>query len=220
MRRLPHRCRRLLLLASLALTPLTAAVAQAQEPAKPAPQRVSVDMQRAPLLDVVRFYANLTREAFIIADAIDPSMTLTVYAPRPVTIPQARQLLHAALASHGLTLVRVGAFWKVVPAAEGGEVIIGPSGDAGPAAPGLPLQHARAGEVAPILQRLASPGVRVVAWEPTNTLLILASPQEAARLQDLARRLDQPGESRGVHLVPLRHADAEDVADVLQGLSE
>lgn len=215
--------RRLLALL-LALAPLAALASSpvaAQEPAAAAPRRVSVDMQRAPLLDVVRFYANLTREAFIIADAIDPSMTLTVYAPRPVTIPQARQLLHAALASHGLTLVRAGAFWKVVPAAEGGELIIGPSGAAEPpAAPGLPLQHARAEDVAPLLQRLASPGVRVVAWAPTNTLLILASPQEAARLRDLAARLDQPGESRGVHLVPLRHADAEDVAEVLQGLSE
>lgn len=197
---------------SAGLAPLTA-----QE--RPRAERVSVDLHKTPLLDVVRFYANMTGERFIIAGDLDPSMTITVYAPNPVTPKEARQLLGIALASYGLTLERSGGFWKLLRAADAGAgEVIGPQGAAPAGAPSVTLRYADAEAVADVLRRIAAPSTRIITWAPTNALLIFAAPPEVARLTELAGSLDQPGEPAGLRVVPLRHADAEALGGVLQQL--
>lgn len=98
----------------------------------------------------------------------------------------------------------------------------------------IPLQHAIAVDIAPLVQKLidgggtaapaggaASGGALVMADARTNTLMVRA--QNAARLslvRSVVQRLDRPGTAgvggSGIHVVYLRNADAVKLAQVLR----
>ena len=94
----------------------------------------------------------------------------------------------------------------------------------------VPLEFAWAGTVAQLLQELA-PGtlganavgpasVQVVANEGNNTLVLRGKGEPLERIRDLIAELDQPDTAGGAtQVIRLDHADAEEVAEVLNALA-
>lgn len=94
----------------------------------------------------------------------------------------------------------------------------------------IPLEFAWAGTVAQLLQELA-PGtlganavgpasVQVVANEGNNTLVLRGKEEPLARIRDLIGELDQPDTAGGAtQVIRLDHADAEEVAEMLNALA-
>jgi len=206
------------------LVSLTApeARAQANSAGKPAARRVTLDFHAAPMVDVVQYFSTLLGENYIIAGDLDASHPLTVYATRPVSIVEARRVFETALIANGLTMVRAGAFWKITKFADahGGRLEAGP-GRRGEATTRLvELGSASAVELAPLLEKVGGPGVRIVTWSQRNALIVVATDGSFARLMEVIEALDRPGERGGIHVVELEHADAEDVAGVLRGIAE
>ena len=99
----------------------------------------------------------------------------------------------------------------------------------------IPLQHAVAVDLAPVVQRLAdgggapgapgaaaaAGGTLVMADARTNTLMIrAASPARLTLVRNLVQRLDRPGTAgvggSGIHVVYLKNADAVKLAQVLR----
>ena len=98
----------------------------------------------------------------------------------------------------------------------------------------IPLQHAMAVDLAPVVQRLAdggsaapaggaggSPATLVMADARTNTLMVRAvSPARMTLVRNLVQRLDRPGTGgvggSGIHVVYLKNADAVKLAQVLR----
>ena len=93
------------------------------------------------------------------------------------------------------------------------------------------LHHAAANEVVQILNELlqsrqqtdpaaASVPTRLVADERSNSILLSGSQEERLRLQALIRQLDSPLEDTGnTQVIYLRYAKAEQLLNVLQGIS-
>ena len=91
----------------------------------------------------------------------------------------------------------------------------------------LPLQHARAGDIAPIME--ASTGKRegdtaglVIADVRSNRLVIIGAAPVRKRLVDLARTLDvAPVTSEdNARVIRLRHSDAKQLAEVLEAVGQ
>src|SRR3990167_899907 len=100
----------------------------------------------------------------------------------------------------------------------------------------IPLQHAVAVDLAPVVQRLAdgggappaapgaaagAAGTLVMADARTNTLMVRApSPARMTLVRNLVQRLDRPGNTgvggSGIHVVYLKNADAVKLAQVLR----
>ena len=100
----------------------------------------------------------------------------------------------------------------------------------------IPLQHAVAVDLAPVVQRLAdgggaapaapgaaagAAGTLVMADARTNTLMVRApSPARMTLVRNLVQRLDRPGTAgvggSGIHVVYLKNADAVKLAQVLR----
>jgi general secretion pathway protein D len=96
----------------------------------------------------------------------------------------------------------------------------------------LPLQHAVASDLAPVIQKLseATPGVpgaaaagtlTVLSDSRTNTLVLRAgSPARLAQARSLVEKLDRPGVGgaggSGIYVVYLKNADATRLAQVLR----
>jgi type II secretory pathway component GspD/PulD (secretin) len=110
----------------------------------------------------------------ILFDPTQVTGKLTLFAPRPVTLAEAIQLLTAALALHGYTLSQQTAgVWTITLAQSGSQTST---------VEVVPLQYARAEEVAYILSQIAPPGVKVAPYPPTNSVLIAGPPQAVAAL--------------------------------------
>ncbi|WP_275543433.1 secretin N-terminal domain-containing protein, partial [Mycobacterium avium] len=86
----------------------------------------------------------------------------------------------------------------------------------------LPLQHAQAADVAPVLEaamgkRSADTAIQVLADTRTNRLLFVGPPEVRQRLLDMARSLDVPATAilDNARVIRLRHSDARQLAEVL-----
>ncbi len=98
----------LIVLAALSLSALPAfAQDNKGKPEKPTTQKVTLDFHKAPLENVVQFYSTLMTRNFIVSAEVT-GKTITVYAPRPVSLKEAYGVFLTALAMNGLQLVRVG----------------------------------------------------------------------------------------------------------------
>ena len=94
----------------------------------------------------------------------------------------------------------------------------------------VPLEHASALELVRIIEGLnvarpeegaaGAKRVRVIADERTNTLVLLGDPQRRQAYRTMIRQLDVVGDEGNTQVHYLRYAKAEDVAEVLRGISE
>jgi len=86
----------------------------------------------------------------------------------------------------------------------------------------LPLEHAAAEDVARALNELLAQevgGARVTADARSNTVLIRGQSDDIAQARSIVAALDQPGgTSPTTRVVRLRHADAENVVEIIRGL--
>lgn len=92
----------------------------------------------------------------------------------------------------------------------------------------IPLEHASALDAVRIAQSLEgnmegedfTNRPRLIADERTNTVIVRGDPESRASLRNMIRRMDVPGEGGATQVHYLRYAKAEQVAEVLRGISE
>jgi type II secretory pathway component GspD/PulD (secretin) len=82
---------------------------------KTAQPKISVDFKAIPLRDLVSLFSSWTGRNFILLDPSLQGLTLTVYAPKPVTLAEATDLFITALRLQGLEVERRGEFWVILP---------------------------------------------------------------------------------------------------------
>lgn len=135
--------------------------------------------ENADIATVVRDIGRLTGLTFL----FDPEQVggkITVLSPKSVSPAEALELLRSALALHGYELVSTAGGMSIVPAAR-----LAPE----PLTVKLvTLDYASAGEVAYTLGWIAPPGVRIVPYYPTNSLVISGPPAAVEKLIDIIKR--------------------------------
>jgi type II secretory pathway component GspD/PulD (secretin) len=95
-----------------ALVVLAASPGLAEAPCRPAGplDRLTVDFNEVPLRDVVRFVSCAAQLNVILKPPSLSARTVTVVAPRPVSVSDLVPLLRAALRHAGLAVTRSGAY--------------------------------------------------------------------------------------------------------------
>src|SRR5206468_269214 len=76
----------------------------------------------------------------------------------------------------------------------------------------LPLRHAEATALVPVLQPLVSKDGLVTPYPATNTLVVVDAAANVERVAGLLHDLDAPSSERAVEMVSLRFAPADDPA--------
>lgn len=134
--------------------------------------------ENADIYIVVDEVARLTGTTFL----FDPARVkgkITVLAPGDVSPAQALELLRSALTLHGYALVaRPEGTWIVSADEVNGMGIV---------VKVIPLNYARADEVAFTLSWVAPPGVRIVPYYPTNSLVLTGRAAAVEQLVDIIR---------------------------------
>ena len=128
--------------------------------------------ENADIAIVVKEIGRVTGTTFL----FDPEQVkgkITLHAPKPVSPAEALELLKSALALHGYALVPSREGTWIVPAERVAQAAV--------RIEVVPLNYARAGELAYTLSR-AAPWLRIVPYYPTNSLIISGHPDAVEEL--------------------------------------
>lgn len=142
-----------------------------------------------------------------------------IISPRKVTKEEAYQAFLSALNLLGLTTVETGKVIKIMPvrtAVKGNlKTFLGSSWT--PMTDEIitqivPLKYIDAKEIQSTLSRIVSSN-SMIAYPPTNTLIISDSGYKVRRVLDILDLLDVQGQQAQVAIVPIRYAEAKQIAD-------
>ena len=179
------------------------------------------NFQDADIKAVIKTISQITGKNFV----LDPRVKgkVSIISAKPVSKPAAYRIFLSALKAQGFTVADVDRHTvKIVPVGEGkhnaniyrggyqGETLVSQV---------VVVQHGTATEMVPLLRPLMSPTSQLSAYGPANALIITDYADNVSRLLQLVDDIDKPV-STDVTIVPLKHASAVDIADMLDHLLE
>ncbi len=210
--------RPILLSLLLAAAGLPQAYAQ-QRPAEP----VKLDFQNTEIADVIAMIAELTGKNFLY-DQDKVSGRVTVISPTPITVDEAYRVFESILQVRGLTTVPApGGMLKIVQIreAKGSAIETVPSDRAVPnrdlfITRLMPLSYVKADTISNTLRPLISREANVIAYQPTNTLIVTDTAANIRRLATIIGEIDIETYREQVKVLKVEHADAAVLAGQLQ----
>jgi len=173
---------------------------------------VAVNFQDVELAVLARFVSEVTGHNFIVDERVRGKVT--IISPTRITPDEAYLVFQSVLQVKGFTTVPAGAFTKIVPAREARETTVPTGARLGDAVVTriLPLRHAEAAGLVPVLQPLVSKDGLLTAYPASNSLVVVDAGANVDRLAGLLGELDVPSSERATELVRLRFAPADEVA--------
>ncbi|HKI51420.1 MAG TPA: type II secretion system secretin GspD [Geothermobacteraceae bacterium] len=193
---------------------------QAAPAEKPAGDQISLDFKDVELTDLIQTISELTGKNFLYDESVKG--TVTIISPEPMSLAEAYKLFLAVLNSKGYTVVPAGKAHKIVtlrdakesnlpvvskiPARSRGDEFITQL---------VPLQNVDAAEMVVILTPLIPKTSNLIAFAPSNTLVITDSAANIDRLIKIVHELDTPTSLDQFEILPLQYASADEVAKIL-----
>jgi general secretion pathway protein D len=195
---------------------ISAPVARANV-ALPGDQLVNFSFDQADLRLIIKIVGEMTGRRFVIDEKV--AGTITVVTPDNVQLQDVYPLLLSILESSGYTVIEKPEGIHVIPRPEGGRAPGRILRDDDEGVEGLitrlfRIDHINAVELARLLTPLVRGGEAgaVAAFGATNHLIITDTAEAIRQLEKLIRDLDQPGASKTMEVIRLKHANAEDLA--------
>ncbi len=207
-------------------------VAGAQAPADAAPPpghsttadgRHTLNLKDADIQALIATVSEITGRNFIVGPNVQGKVT--VVSARPMKPDEIYDVFLSVLRVHGFAAVPAGSMIKIVQettAQQDGST--GVNGLAARAADELvteivPVKHVSAAELVPILRPLMPQGGQLVAHASSNSLVVSDRAGNVQRLADIVRRIDTVSDAE-VEMIPLRHANAAEIARTLTMLAD
>lgn len=183
---------------------------------------VMFNFQDADVQAVVKTVSQMTGRNFL----IDPRVKgkITIISAKPVSSGAAYQIFLSALKAQGFTAVPgPGGITKILPEGEGKQSAVvsrkAPTGGDQLTTQVVVVQHGSATQMVPLLRPLMAPSGLLSVYAPANTLVITDYADNIRRLMQIIDRIDQQG-SAEVTIIPLEHASALDMAQLLSKLAD
>lgn len=181
----------------------------------------SFDYPNADIQEVVKAISKLTGKNFI----IDPSVSgkISIIAPSQITVAEAYKAFLAALAIRQLAVVPAGKFLKIRRSQDAQRDSIETyNGEYFPNYDQfitriIKLKYINAETVLNQLQKtmLTTNSGNIVAYGPTNSLIISDYGSQIERVNKMLEQLDIPGFEEQLSVIRIIHARAKDVADII-----
>jgi general secretion pathway protein D len=147
-----------------------------------ATDEITFTFENADIQTVIKKVSEFTGATFL----FDPNQVkgkITLLSSKKVSPEEALKLLQSALALHGYALVKKTESLWIVPAEQATQTAT--------TIQVVPLNYARADEVAYALSWIAPPGVQVIPYSPTNSLIISGNPEAVEQLIGILKRKEK-----------------------------
>jgi len=175
---------------------------------------VQLDFDDVELAAVIETIARLTNKNFIFDDRVRGRVT--IISPSQVTVEQAYAVFESVLQVKGFTTVPgPGGVIKVIPVREAKESSIETVTDAAPSPNRdhfvtrlIPLDYISAQDITNTLKPLVSKDAAMVAYPPTNTIILTDSASNIRRLLKILEAIDVSSYREELAVIRIEHADA------------
>ena len=183
----------------------------------------SFDYPNVDLSDLIQAIGKLTGLNFIISPSV-ANKKITIIAPSKITVAEAYKAFLSALSINNLTLVKSGAFWKIQETKkalkDNTELY---SDDYFPNTDHLitriiKLKHINAKEFSTSVKYLLSQGNQISHHASSNSIILSDYGSVIERVMKIVKEMDVKGSEENVEIIPIRHAGAEDLANILNEL--
>ena len=184
----------------------------------------SFNFPSASVSDLAGAIGKLTGMNFIMPEAIK-AKKITIIAPSKITVAEAYKAFLSALAINKMTVVRSGAFWKIMEtenARKDNTEVYG--GDYFPNTDQLitrviKLKHIAGSEFSKSIKFLLSGrGAQSTVMESSNVIIISDYGSVIEKIMKILREIDTPGSEEGIALIPVKYASAEALAGILSDI--
>ncbi len=200
------------------------AVDDAVQKSKPQEEMVYLNVQDQDIKDVIRQISKATAKNFIIDDKIRGK--ITILSERMMTKEEAYQAFLSALEVAGYTVVTGPAgIIKIVSLKDAISSPIPIHVDSTPYTDSfvtrlISLNNISAVDMSNAIKPLISKEGNLFAYPATNTIIITDSGTNIDRLMKIIKELDQEGPQQVIEIIPIKHADAEQIASTVLNLFE
>jgi general secretion pathway protein D len=184
-------------------------------------------LRNADIVQVINLISELTGKSFLVDDKVRGKVT--IIAPTEVTLDEAYQIFLSVLEIQGFTIVPQGPIIKIVPSRDVKDNPIPTATDTQhPFSPAtesfvtqlVPLQYADANDIRGLLTPLVSKESSLLAYAPTNSLIVTDTVANINRLLKIITALDVEAPSAIFKVVMLKFAQAEQIANALRSAVE
>ncbi|MBI3768007.1 MAG: type II secretion system secretin GspD [Deltaproteobacteria bacterium] len=186
---------------------------------------ITMDFQDVDLGVLVKFMGEITGKNFVMDERVQGKVT--VVSPTKITPEEAYQVFQAVLQVKGFTTVPSGAVVRIIPTKDAKETSLQTLTDGGGHIPTeeyvtrlIPLTQVDAADIGNVLQPLVSKDGLITSYPQTNSLIIIDSAANVARLTRMIAELDVASSRRHTELIPLKHAVASELTDTIQQVLE
>ncbi|MEE8621684.1 MAG: secretin N-terminal domain-containing protein, partial [Syntrophobacteria bacterium] len=187
---------------------------------------ISMDFDQVDIKVFIKFISELTGKNFVVDDKVRGKVT--VLSPSKISVEEAYRVFESVLEVHGFTTVPAGKVIKVVPSVEARQKSVELRKTPGfVSRPDdriitqiLPLLYANAQEVRKLLAPMVSKQGVVIAYNPTDTLIITDFQSNIQRLLSIVEEIDVEFQEATVSVMPLEYASAEKLAESISRLLE
>jgi general secretion pathway protein D len=183
---------------------------------------VAIDFNDVDIGVFIKFISELTGTNFV----VDPRVKgkVTINSPTQITVDEAYKVFESVLELNGFTTIPSGEITKIVPSAvarsKSLETIVDPEEQPEVndrmATRLIQLTYANAEEMRRLLAPLIAKTSVILAYPQTNSLIITDTISNIQRLEQILTAVDKPGVGQEVAVIPLGHADATKMAQLLE----
>jgi general secretion pathway protein D len=198
----------------------TATSKQAQKQQKRPEQFVSIDFNNVDINVFIKFMSELTGTNFVVDQRVKGKVT--IISPSKISLTEAYKVFESVLEVHGYTTVEAGEVVKIIPAPDARSKSIETRLQEEVREPEdkivtqlIPLKYADVVEIKRLFTPMVSKSSFILAYSPTNTLIITDVYSNIKRLLRILKAIDITGIGQEISVIPLEYADAAKLVNLL-----
>lgn len=184
---------------------------------------VSIDFNDVDIEVFVKFISELTGKNFVIDRRVKGKVT--IISPTKISVKEAYKVFESVLEVHGYTTVDAGEVTKIIPSpyarTQNIKTRLKDEKDEPEdkiATQLIHLEYANPDEVKQLCAPLVSKSSVVLAYEPTNMLIITDVYSNITRLMRIIDAIDVPGIGKEISVIPVEHADAQEMVQTVDSV--
>jgi len=201
-------------------------VSQPQKPSESAVVSnglISIDFNNVDIAVLIKFISDLTGKNMVVDQRVTGKVT--IISPDKITVAEAYKVFESVLEVYGYTAIESGGLVKIVPLSEartrGIETLIresSGSSDDRVVTQVIPLKYASAVLISRLFVPLISKSSVLMAYPPTNTLIVTDMHSNIQRLLRMIKAIDVSSSGQEISVFVLRYASASQVVRLLDSI--
>jgi general secretion pathway protein D len=195
-------------------------VATNKVPCVPPSTKVTIDFVDSPLMDVTKYMAEITCRNFILGKDLEGQVTIISH--QQVSVAEAYEAYLSALEVAGYTTVTVGGSTKIVSTSKAANAPLRVyEGDNIPGTDNfvtqiIEMDNVSVTDISTVVKELSGPSAKVIAYAPSNTLIITDAAYNIRRVYKIIKQMDIAAPKSRLEVIPIKFATASEVEAILE----